>query len=41
MQQGGQYMLNLVDYHGTSFIIFILVIGEIVAVCWIYGNSIE
>lgn len=32
-------MLNLVDFYGTSFIVFILVIGEIVAVCWIYGKQ--
>lgn len=31
-------MLNLVDFYGTSFIVFILTIGEIVAVCWIYGK---
>lgn len=34
---GGQYILNLVDFYGASFIVFILAIGEIVAVCWIYG----
>lgn len=32
-------MLNLVDFYGTSFIVFILTIGEIVAVCWIYGKK--
>lgn len=36
--QGGQQMLNLVDFYGTSFIVFILTIGEIVAVCWVYGS---
>lgn len=30
-------MLNLVDFYGASFIVFILTIGEIVAVCWVYG----
>lgn len=33
-------MLNLVDFYGTSFIVFILTIGEIVGVCWIYGKYI-
>lgn len=36
--QGGQYMLNLVDFFGTSFIVYILGIAELVTVCWIYGN---
>ena len=35
--QGGQYILNLVDYFGASFIVFVLAIAEIVAVVWIYG----
>ncbi|XP_031621110.1 sodium-dependent nutrient amino acid transporter 1-like [Contarinia nasturtii] len=34
---GGQHLLSLVDFYGASFIVFILAIGEIVAVCWIYG----
>lgn len=35
--QGGQWALTLIDYFGTSFIVFFLSIIEIVAVCWIYG----
>ncbi|XP_046631270.1 sodium-dependent nutrient amino acid transporter 1-like [Daphnia pulicaria] len=34
---GGQYILDLVDYFGGGFIIYIMVIAETVAVCWIYG----
>ncbi|XP_031631151.1 sodium-dependent nutrient amino acid transporter 1-like [Contarinia nasturtii] len=34
---GGQFILNLVDFFGASFIVFILAIAEMVAVCWIYG----
>lgn len=37
--QGGQQMLNLVDFYGVSFIVFILAIGEVVAICWIYGKN--
>lgn len=36
-QQGGQFILNLVDFYGTSFIVFILSIGSVIAVSWIYG----
>jgi solute carrier family 6 amino acid transporter-like protein 5/7/9/14 len=34
---GGQFILNLVDFFGASFIAFVLAIAELVAVCWIYG----
>ncbi|XP_055309717.1 sodium-dependent nutrient amino acid transporter 1-like [Sitodiplosis mosellana] len=36
---GGQFILNLVDFFGASFVVFILAIAEIVAVCWIYGTD--
>lgn len=36
--EGGQAMLNLVDSFGASFIVFILAIGEVTAVCWFYGK---
>lgn len=36
--QGGQAMLNLVDFFGASFIAYVLAIAEIAAVCWIYGK---
>lgn len=43
---GGQWLLNLVDYFGGTFIIFVLAIAELVGVFWIYGlenfcNDIE
>ncbi|XP_077293648.1 sodium-dependent nutrient amino acid transporter 1-like [Arctopsyche grandis] len=43
---GGMFILNLVDHHGGSFIVYILGIGQICAVSWIYGmrrfcNDIE
>lgn len=40
-QQGGQYILNLVDFYGASFIVFMLAIVELVAVSWIYGIDIN
>ena len=36
---GGQYILNLVDFYGASFIAFFLAIVEILAVSWIYGTK--
>ena len=30
-------MLNLVDHFGGTFLIFVLAIGEITGVLWIYG----
>ena len=34
---GGQYMLQLVDYFGGTFLIFALAIFELVGIFWIYG----
>ena len=34
---GGQWMLNLVDQFGGTFLIFALVILEIVGITWVYG----
>lgn len=34
---GGQFILNLVDYFGASFITFFLAIFELVTIGWIYG----
>lgn len=34
---GGQFMLNLVDHFGASFIVFVLAIFELLAVSYIYG----
>lgn len=39
--KGGQFILNLVDFFGASYIVFILAIAELVAVCWIYGTLIN
>lgn len=36
---GGMYVLDVVDYFGGGFIVFILVLIETIAVCWIYGKS--
>lgn len=30
-------MLNLVDYYGGTFIIFIFVLFEVIGVAWVYG----
>jgi solute carrier family 6 amino acid transporter-like protein 5/7/9/14 len=35
---GGQYILDLVDYFGGGFIIFIMAILETFAISWIYGK---
>lgn len=34
---GGQFILNLVDHYGTSFVVFILATFEIMGVIWVYG----
>lgn len=34
---GGQYILNLLDFYGASFVALVLAIFELVAVGWIYG----
>lgn len=34
---GGQWMLNLVDYFGGTFLIFALMIFQLVGILWIYG----
>ncbi|XP_067628133.1 sodium-dependent nutrient amino acid transporter 1 [Eurosta solidaginis] len=34
---GGQFLLNLVDFFGCSFIALFLAIGEILTISWIYG----
>lgn len=35
--QGGQYILNLIDYFCGTFIIVILASFEVIAISWIYG----
>lgn len=39
LEQGGQYMLQFVDYFGASFVAFFLAIAELIAFGWIYGVS--
>ncbi|CAO1427900.1 unnamed protein product [Diamesa serratosioi] len=34
---GGQFILNLVDFYGASFVVFVLGIAELVTFGWIYG----
>ncbi|XP_030382020.1 sodium-dependent nutrient amino acid transporter 1 [Scaptodrosophila lebanonensis] len=34
---GGQWILNLVDYYGGTYVVFLLAIFEVVGICWIYG----
>lgn len=36
---GGQYILNLVDFHGASFVALVLAVFELLAVGWIYGKG--
>lgn len=35
--QGGQFILELVDYYAGSFIVFILATLEIIGIFWVYG----
>lgn len=35
--QGGQWMLNLVDFYGGTLLIFALAMFEVVVVFWLYG----
>ncbi|KNC28897.1 hypothetical protein FF38_07364, partial [Lucilia cuprina] len=37
MTPGGQFVLNMVDFFGCSFIALFLAIAELIAVGWIYG----
>ncbi|XP_046404080.1 sodium-dependent nutrient amino acid transporter 1-like [Ischnura elegans] len=34
---GGQFILTLVDYHGSSFVVYILSTFEVIGVMWVYG----
>ncbi|XP_070498003.1 sodium-dependent nutrient amino acid transporter 1-like isoform X1 [Chironomus tepperi] len=34
---GGQYLINLLDFYGASFVALILAIIELITVSWIYG----
>ena len=36
---GGMYVLDVVDFFGGGFIVFVIAVIETVAVCWIYGNN--
>jgi solute carrier family 6 amino acid transporter-like protein 5/7/9/14 len=36
--QGGLFLLNLVDFYGATFPVFILGTFEIVGIAWIYGT---
>ncbi|KAH8401044.1 hypothetical protein KR009_002608 [Drosophila setifemur] len=37
MTPGGQFVLNLVDFYGCTFIALVLAIAELLSVGWIYG----
>ncbi|XP_017120373.1 sodium-dependent nutrient amino acid transporter 1 [Drosophila elegans] len=34
---GGQFVLNLLDYFGVTFVALVLAIFELVAIAWVYG----
>ncbi|XP_055915233.1 sodium-dependent nutrient amino acid transporter 1-like [Eupeodes corollae] len=34
---GGQWILNLIDFFGGTFIVFVLAIFELIGITWIYG----
>ena len=38
---GGQYILNLLDFYGASFVALVLAIFELTAVGWIYGEYLN
>lgn len=35
--QGGQYLINFLDFYGASFVALILAIVELLTVSWVYG----
>ncbi|XP_055688296.1 sodium-dependent nutrient amino acid transporter 1-like [Lutzomyia longipalpis] len=35
---GGQWMTDLVDHFGGTFLIFALAVFEMIAICWVYGT---
>lgn len=39
--QGGQYMLDLVDHFGGTFVIFVFAILEVFAVVYLYGKFVS
>lgn len=34
---GGQWMLDLVDYFGATFVIYVMATVEIIGIIWVYG----
>lgn len=38
---GGQFILNLLDFYGASFVALVLAIFELLAVGWIYGKCLK
>lgn len=40
MTPGGQYILNLIDFFGCSFIALFLAIAELISFAWIYGKTL-
>ncbi len=34
---GGQWILNLVDHYGGTFLVFALAIVQLTGVMWVYG----
>ena len=38
MTPGGQFILNLVDFFGCSFIALFLAIAELITIAWLYGK---
>lgn len=39
--QGGQWILDLVDHFGATFLVLFAAIAEITGVMWIYGNILS
>lgn len=35
--QGGQHLLNFIDFFGVSFVVFVMGIAQLITFCWIYG----
>ncbi|XP_057381028.1 sodium-dependent nutrient amino acid transporter 1-like isoform X2 [Daphnia carinata] len=34
---GGQHVLDVVDFFGGGFIVFVIAVVETIAICWVYG----
>ena len=36
---GGTYVLDVVDFFGGGFVVFVIAVVETISISWIYGNT--